>query len=428
MSHSRTVGWISWFLCSFYLFYKILVQSTPTIMAQDISAEFNLSNTHIGIISASFFYAYILFQIPAGMLIDRFGVRRILTLACLCFAVGCFAFAFAHNTWVLEASRILMGATASPAVCSALFIASKWLPPKRFAIIAGLTDTIGMMGGACSELIFYHGVQLVGWRTSIAFAAKLGLVLTLLIWIFVRDRPTFTLPPENQERRREKSAFMKGYHALKNSQLWLCGTFGGLLLAVIPVFAAIWCVPYLRSLYAIDQHTATYASSLIFLGEVIGAPLAGWYSDLIKKRRPVMLIGSIGSIITMLTIIYMPNIPLWDMYGLLFALGFFTGSYILSFAIAREITPEIARGSAMAFINTMCVFFGYILLQPLLDWLLNVHQFTLATTVNQNIDLHSYQSAFLCIVIFMILAAVTVFFIKETECDYEEWSSDKTYF
>ncbi len=426
-SNTIRLGLVGWFLCAFYLFYKILIQYSSGIFAPDLLKDFPISIQELGIINNNFSFTYILMQIPMGMLVDRFGPRRVLTICATLFAISCIAFGLAHNPIILSISRLLMGAMATPAVCSALYIAAKFLPLNHFALIAGLTDTIGMLGGALAQIILFSLTTLFGWRVTIILCGKFGLGLAICLWLLVRDRPLFTPEPEHSSRRRERSAFKKLYHVVSQPQVWLASTAGGLLLAHIIVFSALWCTPYLVARYHIPYNTAAFASSLVFFGEVMGAPLAALLSNYIERRQPIIMFGAILSCIFFLTILYIPSLPLWDMYGLLFGLGLFTGPYIMAFAIVRENTHNTCLATAMAFTNTLCVLFGYMILEPLTNWLLNVHQFILASTANQNIPLATYQSALFSVVLSLIIAACVSYFIQETYCIDQEWRSDKTF-
>ena len=166
-----------------------------------------------------------------------------------------------------------------------------------------------------------------------------------------------------------------------------------------------------------------FANSLLFLGFTIGAPLMGFISDKIKRRKLPILIGASGAAVVMMIVLYMPNLNQTSISILMFTLGSLYSAQCIVFAIGRELSPNEAAGTAMALTN-MLVMLGAMFLQPFVGRLLD---FSLASHINvipiDRLGLDKvqyyytaddYQFALSVIPIGIIIAAILTFFLKET--------------
>ncbi len=392
-----------------------MLQASTSVMIPELMKAFSIDVVGVGFISASFFYPYLILQIPAGLLVDRIGPRKLLSIAIPICALACFIFAKANNMAVAESSRLLMGMVSAPGVVAALYLAATWFPVKKFALLVGLTEMLGVLGGAIGEQVLGHMVTGVGWRESMVACGVVGLVLAILAWLFVRDRPQIIKEPIDVVYETT-GVWQRLRSVISIPQAWIVGLYAGFMFALIPAFAALWSVPLIEDIYKAPLHTAASASSMIFIGAALGTPLAGWISDRIGRRKPVMYTGAVLSFITFVCILYTSAIPLNLMFVLLFLLGLFSSSYVISFAIMREITQPDNHGTAMGYANMMCVIVGAPILQPLIGLFL---RYGWSGKVINGVAIYSagdYQRALTALTVCLALAIVNVFFVKETYC------------
>ena len=407
-------AWICWGIAALFVLYQFLLQASTSVMIPCLEKSFGISVEGVGFLSSSFFYTYLVMQIPAGILIDRFGARRILTLGVAICALATFAFAQAGQLSVAEFSRLVMGFVTAPAVAGSMYLAANWFPAKRFAMIAGLTEMLGMLGGAIGEAYLAQCVGSFGWRRTLVLCAIAGAVLAVATGLFVRNRPKNKPKHAHHQTRGLRETVLKPLsEVMKRPQAWLNGLFAGCAFALVTAFASLWSVPFLQTLYNVDLQQAALASSMVFFGVAAGTPLIGWISDRQCKRKPIMLVSSLLCLLLSIIIIYLPGIPFSVMFVLLFALGLTAGTYVIPFAIMREITPSLCRGTAMGFINMMCILIGSPILQPLIGFLLKIA----AKTPAQNFTVANYQLAFSVLPITLLLAVALWPFIRETHCE-----------
>lgn len=391
--------WLGWLVVCCAGLYQFMLQTSTSVMIPDLEKAFSLDSLGVSLLSSSFFYTYIICQIPAGMLIDYFKPRRTIFICQLFLAIFCYVFANSTNVWMACISRILMGIVCAPTFIAAFYLIAHTLPEKYFALVAGFTETMAMLGGIAGEALLARCVMHYGWRQSVLILAVTAFSMSILVWIFTRD-----VAHVESTSSRQKNVFRDVVAMLALPQAWINGLFSGLLFAVIAQFGSFWCIPFLMQLYGIPLGLAADASSMIFIGAAIGSPIVGWLSDRLETRRNLMIVYSFCAAIIFTVITFAAPQSLTWMFVLIFALGFFSAVYLLPFAVIRDITPSHMRGAAMGYINMMCILIGSPILLPLVGFLLHSHV---------EINLRAYQDAFLIVPISLLAACVLAFFVRE---------------
>lgn len=405
-----------WGLAAIFYFYELMLLVSPSVMTDDLTLTFKTSAEQLGNLSAFYYYAYALMQIPVGLLMDRFGPRILLTIACAFCTVGCLIFAYAEVMEVAAVGRFVMGIGGSFAVVGCLKLASLWFPVNRFALLTGIMVAVGMMGGVFGQEHLVKLVLLVGWRHTILYGAILGGILCIVIWMIVSDQPFKTQSFGRHHSEANKLSVLKGLiQVMKVPQVWVASLYAGLMFVPTTGFGQLWGVPYFVERYSIEKDVAGGMVSMIFYGWAIGGPLYGVISDWISRRKSPMAFAAISTLIVMSAILYAPvTIP--QMKVLMFLLGAFSSGFILAFSVVREINMPILTGTAIGFINTLNNASGA-LAQPVVGKLLD--QQWNGQVLNDGAPVYSlqmYNEALLFLPVCLVLAFVMLPFIKETFC------------
>jgi MFS family permease len=408
---NKILPWLVWGMSSLFVTYQMLLQTAPSVMINDFEQAFAINAFGVSLLASSFYYPYVLLQIPAGMLIDRMQPRYCLTACLLAIAAVTVVLASAHTLNVARVGRILQGVFSAPSVIPALYLAAIWFPSRRFALVAGLTEMIGMSGSALGQMMLAPACGEFGWRVALIGCAMAGLILAGLTWFIIREKT----PDDNDESIAEVSAHKA--HVLRNllvvisyRQAWISGLFAGLLFSISGAFGAFWCIPYLIHTYGLSLNVAAAASSMTLFGSALGAPAIGWLSDKLGLRRLPMILSTVLVLGLMLIILYVPITDLPLLFVLLFCLGFFSSAYVIPYAVVRDIVPANVRGTAMGYTNMMCILVGAPILQPLIGWLLN------ADLNHHMADVLAYRDALDVLPLSLLIGLVLAFFVKETYC------------
>lgn len=157
--------------------------------APRIQSDFHLSAVQMGIVMSAFFWSYALLQLPAGMLADRFGQKKILGLAVLWWSLATAVTGVATGFKSLVALRVALGVGEAGAYPSNAGIASRWFPRKERATVAGIFDSGSKLGGAVALPLIALLLALFDWKVTFAITGALGIVWCVVWHVVFRDSP-----------------------------------------------------------------------------------------------------------------------------------------------------------------------------------------------------------------------------------------------
>jgi MFS family permease len=173
--HFTSRHWYPWLviaLAAAFLFYKYILQVSPSIMTDDLMSVFHIQGTGLGNLAASFFYSFLLAQLFVGVLLDRYSPRLLTTMAILLCAAGIYIFSKAHILNIATWSRALMGVGAAFATVSYMKMTSLWFKPSQFAFVGGLLATAAMLGAVAGQVPLSFAVSTFGWRQSLYLCSE----------------------------------------------------------------------------------------------------------------------------------------------------------------------------------------------------------------------------------------------------------------
>ena len=416
----------AWLICglgALFYSYEYFLRILPSVMEVPLRHHFDLTAAGFGFLSAFYYYAYVPMQLPVGILMDRYGPRRLLTVACIICVCGTLVFS---NTIVFRyaaIARFFVGLGSAFGFVGVLKLATIWLPENKMGFVAGMASALGAVSAAIGDNLFGMMVHSVGWKGTVEWSAFAGLLLAFVLWVGVRDKGRY------QRHSGTINSFKKSvedlFIILRNGQIWINGMYGCLVYLPATVFAELWGIPYLIHGQGLSHVSAQFCNSMLFLGFTIGAPVNGYISDRIRRRKLPMLVGAVGAAIVRCVVLYVPNLGQSTLVVLMLLLGLLYSAQTLVFAVGRELSPKEAAGTAIAATN-MLVMLGAIFLQPFIGRLLDLSQLRHLAGVTQVIDtvehpvhvlVHSaadYQFALSIIPIGIVIAAILTFFLRET--------------
>ena len=368
---SHIMPWIVWGLSCIFYFYECLLLVSPGVMSAELMRDFSMTSQALGILSGIYFYSYATMQIPGGVMMDRFGPRRLLTLATVICAVSTIAFALTDNFYTACIARLMIGFGASFAAVGSMKFAANWFPAQRFAFLTGLMVTIGMLGAIGGEAPLALLIDNFGWRDSMKIMGFVGLAIAFLIFFISQDSPHPTKVETHNAPHQDDLPLLKSLFSLmKNKQLWLVASYGGLMYMSTPVFCGLWGVPFLTFKMHVSKAVAANYISLVFVGWAIAGPLWGIFSNKQGKRKPSMYFASVGAFITCSLFIFAPISSTYWLQILLFLFGIFSAGFLPAFAVAKELCSKRYVATGLSFMNMMNMI-GIALAQPLIGFILD---------------------------------------------------------
>jgi MFS family permease len=385
----------------------------PSVMIHPLMSSYGVNAGQIGILSAFYYYLYTPLQIPAGIVMDKYSPRKVLALACLTCASGAILFALTQSFVLACLARALMGIGSAFAFVGTLKLAAMWLPDNRFALFAGLTGSIGIMGAIFADNVLSYMVEDYGWKHTVYITGLIGIALTVIIFIFLKRPAKLKHKVDFEDYHSWRQIFKRLLLLARSPYTWLNGVIGLLLFLPISVFASLWGVDFISKKYNLLNANAASATSLVFIGLAIASPFAGFISDALKSRKIPLFIGALGCFISSYVLIYVDDVSLTTSYVLLFLIGVFAAPQVLVFAIAKDLSPPLTTGMATASANFL-VTIGAGVYQPLIGYALDYKWGGLTTKLGTPyFTLSDYQFAFIILVASILSCCLLVLFLPD---------------
>ena len=251
MKHHPRIKWIVWALAAFFYFYEYLLRISPSVMVPELMSKFDIDGTGVGLLTAFYLYAYSPMQIPAGVLMDRFGARKLLTAASIVCGVGSILFALTDHFLTAALGRLLIGAGSAFAFVGMVFVCSHWFPKNRRAAVIGLANSIGMLGAVFGGGPLSSLIHTIDWTTALIGLGVLGLVLGGVIYFYIIDDPR-----EWKASAHQNHILHSLFVVAKNPFSWLNAAVAICFYLTTTVLGGLWGVPFLQEAYGFSKPIA----------------------------------------------------------------------------------------------------------------------------------------------------------------------------
>ena len=347
--------WLIFAIASSLFFMSQFYRVSNAVIAPLLIQDLSLDTKTIGLISASFFYAFAATQIPISLLLDKIGARWMMTALSLVGVVGAVLFSLAESLAMGVMGRVLLGVGMACNLMGSYKLLALWFSPRSFASMAGILIGVGTIGNMVATTPLVIMVELMGWRSGFQLIALINLVLTCLFFVIVRDRPR-----QSELASESTASGMNIGQAIANLKMliqqkdyWIIslGTFGRY--GVFAAFQALWAGPYLMEVIGLSALTTGNLILLLNLGMILGSPICGSLSDRVFKTRKWVIVAGLAGIILALVIMAAmpPDMPIFAFALLFFSFGFLNATGILMYPHIKELMPEQMSGAAMTGIN-----------------------------------------------------------------------------
>lgn len=381
------------------------------VVAIDMMRDLSSGGVLTGLLGAAYFYPYALMQVPAGLLSDSIGPRKTITFFFLIAALGSFIIGISANIASAVAGRLLVGIGVAMLFVPTMKILSSWFKPDDYPVMAGILVAMGGVGSLSATSPLAYLSSATSWRFSFILIAFLTLLLTVLIWLIVRDSPVNNkgAAVKNGINANELKAAMK--KVFTTPAFWALSVWFFFDCAVFFSFGGLWGVPYLMNIYKLSKIQAGNIISMLAIGMIAGSPLLGFLSNKVVKGRKIIVV--VCSVITVFLTaslwIFPDKFSINMLYLICLGLGISTNAVVsVSFTATKELFPNKIAGTAIGLINFF-PFAGGALFQQILGFILEYHG-----RINGEFRLEGFRSAFLLLFLASIIAFISSLFIRET--------------
>ena len=366
----RWMAGVVWLISASFALLQFAMQLSSSSLINSLMASFHLGAFGGALLLSSYYYMYALFQVPAGILIDRYGPRRLLTISAIVCVLASYLFATAHSVWIALIARIILGGSFAFAFVGSLALISRWFPARLFSLIVSIAETMGMLGAALGGVFLVSVVHHFGWRGAAYGFGMVAALLSVFLWIFVRDAPLAYMRRRPRLNLELKTIMAELGQALKRPIVWLNGLYSGLMFSVVNVFVSLWALNF----FVISDHMAPIQASMVanmaFIGVALGCPFISYLDRLGQHRRYILIYCPLLCMLIFACVLFKPMSPIL-VGGLMLLLGVVCSSYMIPFTIANELSSSNNKAAMIGFVNTLSVCAAPIF-QPLVGLLLHV--------------------------------------------------------
>ncbi len=326
-------------------FFSIFHRVGTAPIAVNLVADFHTDNSVLGLMSGMYFYSYAAAQIPVGIMLDKIGTRKTLTVLGVVASCGNLIFALSPTVPVLALGRGLIGFGVGGFYVSALKALAVSYNPRRYATLTGVLTSVGHIGGVAASSPLALLALALNWREAFLIVFAFMFFFVVVAWFATKDI---------------KDKLFEGKRSIR-------GEFGKIfsnrqLLKIIPIpffvygcfvsFQGLWAGPFLMDVYGMSKADASLFFMFISVGFMVAFPLAGFLSDKINRKKPVLLSGIILSLLFWLVMAISGGmLESYQLLALLAFLGVSYGVTCIFLTIPATLFPLEIAGSAIASLN-----------------------------------------------------------------------------
>ncbi|MFO7706904.1 MAG: MFS transporter [Desulfobacterales bacterium] len=361
-------AWLIFILCALHLFISQLYRTTNAVLAPWLIADLNLDTQGLGLLSAGFFYAFALTQIPISIFLDKIGAKRIMIFLSFVGMAGALMFSTAQGLGLGLAGRLLIGVGMACNLMGPLKLLTDWFTPRVFATLSGLLYAIGTLGNMVAATPLVLMVGELGWRLSFQVIIAFHLLITLALFWVVADRPeeTSSNPEPSGGRPRAGPLFGNLKILMASRDYWIisAGTF--VRYGTHAALQTLWAGPLLMEALAFSPVQAGNILLVMNFGLILGGPLWGAVSDRLRTPKWVIAAGLLLlAVITFVLRGLPPGTSELAAGAVFLAFGLASASGMHVYAHIKALVPKEMAGAAMSGTNFFTMMGPAVFLQGL---------------------------------------------------------------
>ena len=347
---SRPTAWMAWATASFFYSYQYILRVMPNIMMNDIVQQFHIDAALFGQFSGVYYIGYALMHIPLGILLDRFGVKKVIPVCILFTVLGLFPILFAEH-WIYSIiGRAFIGMGSSAAILGLFKIIRLVFEEKRFTRMLSFSVTIGLLGAIYGGGPVNYLCTLFGYKTVTALFAVIGVALSLVMgWMLPTVKPS----------GKTISVISQIKTVLRSSKMLQICFLAGLMVGPLEGFADVWGSEFLKQIYGLEGLAAASLPSAIFMGMCFGAPILSFIAE--KTKSDFATIIGAGAVMTVgfLILLSAPKISVESISAMFILIGICCAYQIIAIYKASTYVKEEVVGLTTAIANMIIMTFGY---------------------------------------------------------------------
>lgn len=343
--------WIVWATGLFAYIVAVLDRTTLGVSGLQAADRFNAGPSVLSTFVVLQVVVYASAQVPAGLLLDRFGSKTLILSGAALMASGQFALAFTESLPAAIAARAVLGLGDAVTFISVLRLVPHWFRPRQVPLVTQLTGICGQLGQVLSAIPFFGLLTASGWNTAYVSVAALGVVSMVLTVALVQNAPPGHVAVSESTSVRDTLARVKTVWLRPGTRLGFFTHMGTQF--SVTVFALMWGVPYLTEAQGVS---GTAAGALLTVS-VVAAIAAGIVIGIVTGRHPhrrsrlVLAIIASNALIWTIVLALPGRAPMWLLVVLVVVISVGGPGSMVGFDFARTFNPSATLGTAQGMVN-----------------------------------------------------------------------------
>ncbi|ULE31802.1 MFS transporter [Mycobacterium sp. IDR2000157661] len=344
-------SWIVWATGLFAYIVAVLDRTTLGVSGLDAADRFSASPSLLSTFVVLQVIVYACAQVPAGLLLDRFGSKAMILTGAALMASGQLVLAFAESLPVAIAARAVLGLGDAFTFISVLRLVPHWFTPRQVPLVTQLTGICGQLGQVLSAVPFFTVLAAWGWSTAYASVAALGVLSMVLTLALVENTPRGNLVEAETMSVRETLASVKTVWLRPGTRLGFFTHMGTQF--SVTVFALMWGVPYLTEAQGVSASVAGTLLTVSVVAAISSGILVGIFTGRRPHRRSRLVLGIIASnALVWSVVLALPGpAPLWLLIVLIVVISVGGPGSMVGFDFARTFNPGATLGAASGLVN-----------------------------------------------------------------------------
>ena len=327
------------FVTGYYLSY--LFRTINAVMATPLANELGLGAGDLGLLTSVYFLAFAAAQIPIGMLLDRYGPRRVQSLLMLVAAFGSALFAASENFSMLLLGRALIGLGVASALTAGMQALVLWFPKERVPLLNGWMVMLGALGAVTATWPAELLLASIGWRELFGLLAALTAVCAIMVHFVV---------PEAAPSSKAVSTGLKKVYS--DPRFWRLAPLSASCIGTAWALQGLWAAQWLADVDGLDRAGVVQHLFVMAVALSVGAIGLGIAADRLRRRGigPEILLGGVATIFVAIQLALILRLPL-PSYVLWSGVAATGAATVLSYAILAEYFPKELTGRANGALN-----------------------------------------------------------------------------
>jgi predicted MFS family arabinose efflux permease len=266
-------AYLGWTAVAIAYAIAFLQRVSPQSMSLRFMHDFNTDAAGVAMLASSYFWGYTLMQIPAGLLVDRYGVKRVVLVSMIASSLGSAAFAFAPSLVDVFAARLIVACGDALVFTALLKLVAQSFADERFGMMSGISQVSGYVGGVIATTPLAAAVSGFGWRACFLFIACIGLANLAFAKLVLKPDPA------SQSDKTLKGVVMAARQSLSHVANWGCAMTFASHFAVVTTLSGVWGIPMVAHVFHISQAAAGTPLLTFMIGNAVGSIFLGHAAD-----------------------------------------------------------------------------------------------------------------------------------------------------